>query len=218
MAKGHCIISFGQEEWRPVLGCPGYEISRTGRIKTCRSINGRGPLKNEWREIHPFLSYGYRRVNLPGRIHASLAVLLLEAFVGPRPPGMLARHLNDIHDDNRLENLAWGTDADNKQDAIRNGRTGKGKKRGPRPPEVRLKISEAHKGKKLSAEHRYKIGIGGRGKKRSEESRRRMSLAQMGNKKFLGHRHTEETRLKMSLAQKSRKKSQQFREEKGLSQ
>ncbi len=42
--------------------------------------------------------------------------LVLTTFVGPRPDGMLVRHLNDIPTDNRLENLAWGTKSENQQD------------------------------------------------------------------------------------------------------
>lgn len=51
------------------------------------------------------------------RIHH--AVLL--AFVGKRPEGAEARHLNDEPDDNRSENLVWGTRRENMADRIRNG-------------------------------------------------------------------------------------------------
>lgn len=46
---------------------------------------------------------------------------MLEAFVGPRPHGQLGRHLDDDRDNNTLANLAWGTPAQNSQDAIDNG-------------------------------------------------------------------------------------------------
>lgn len=47
--------------------------------------------------------------------------LVLEAFVGPRPEGMVACHWNDISDDNRVENLRWATPQENRMDTIRNG-------------------------------------------------------------------------------------------------
>ena len=47
--------------------------------------------------------------------------LVLEAFVGPRPEGMVARHLNGDPGDNRLENLAWGTQSENNYDKVRHG-------------------------------------------------------------------------------------------------
>lgn len=48
--------------------------------------------------------------------------LVLEAFVGPRPEGLLALHRNDDCRDNRVENLYWGTRTDNQHDRVRNGR------------------------------------------------------------------------------------------------
>jgi hypothetical protein len=47
--------------------------------------------------------------------------LVLEAFVGPRPPGMQCRHINGDSLDNRLENLAWGTASEDNYDRVRNG-------------------------------------------------------------------------------------------------
>jgi len=52
-----------------------------------------------------------------GRIH----VLVLLAFVGPRPEGQQARHLNGNATDNRRVNLAWGTPKQNTADSIRHG-------------------------------------------------------------------------------------------------
>jgi hypothetical protein len=57
----------------------------------------------------------------PGRVRYRVSVLVLTVFAGPRPPGQVARHLNDNSLDDRLSNLAWGTHAENVADAIRNG-------------------------------------------------------------------------------------------------
>ena len=46
--------------------------------------------------------------------------VILETFVGPAPEGAVARHLNDVRTDNRLENLAWGTQQENVDDMLRN--------------------------------------------------------------------------------------------------
>jgi hypothetical protein len=48
--------------------------------------------------------------------------LVLEAFVGPCPPGCVGCHANDDPSDNRLENLRWDTHKANSADAVRNGR------------------------------------------------------------------------------------------------
>lgn len=47
--------------------------------------------------------------------------LVLETFVGPRPPGAETRHLNGNPSDNRVSNLAWGTAWENSNDKIAHG-------------------------------------------------------------------------------------------------
>jgi hypothetical protein len=99
------------EEWRAVPGVEQYLVSSEGRV--ARLMKTDPP------------SSRYVRINVRdavGRLKAHLAhVWVLEAFVGPRPPGALARHLNDVKDDNRLENLEWGTPVQNIEDAFTNG-------------------------------------------------------------------------------------------------
>lgn len=53
--------------------------------------------------------------------------LVLEAFVGPCPEGMETLHRNDSPGDNRLENLRWGTHAENIEDMKRNGNFNSGR-------------------------------------------------------------------------------------------
>lgn len=77
-------------------------------------------------------SGGYLATRLPhddGTVK-SVAVhrLVLAAFRGIRLPGMVARHLNGNQLDNRLENLAWGTQKENVDDAKRHGTASKGEK------------------------------------------------------------------------------------------
>lgn len=47
-------------------------------------------------------------------------ILVLEAFVGPRPEGHWGLHRNDVPDDNRVENLYWGTPGQNGADSVAN--------------------------------------------------------------------------------------------------
>ena len=71
--------------------------------------------------------YGYKRVSLQTkdgkmkkcRIH----ILKAKAFLfSPNPLNYnVVRHLNDIKTDNRLINLAWGSQSNNVRDSIRNG-------------------------------------------------------------------------------------------------
>jgi hypothetical protein len=99
------------EEWRAVPGVEQYLVSSEGRVARLMKTNPP--------------SRRYVRINVrdvAGKIRCYLAhVWVLEAFRGPRPKGTVARHLNDVKDDNRLENLQWGTQLENVQDAIING-------------------------------------------------------------------------------------------------
>jgi hypothetical protein len=49
-------------------------------------------------------------------------ILVLEAFVGPRPDGAYGLHWDDDPSNNRVENLRWGTPSENMYDKVRNGR------------------------------------------------------------------------------------------------
>jgi hypothetical protein len=50
----------------------------------------------------------------------SVASLVLEAFVGPRPYGMLSLHFDDNPKNNSAKNLRWGSPRDNALDHQRN--------------------------------------------------------------------------------------------------
>jgi hypothetical protein len=66
----------------------------------------------------------YRRVTLrtPGTAKGwTVHALVLLAHTGPRPEGMVVRHLNGDPADNRLANLAYGTYVENQADAVRHG-------------------------------------------------------------------------------------------------
>lgn len=119
MADGQDDGGAMREEWRPVVGYEGrYEVSNDGRVRSfARSRYGR--------ELAPFDVHGYRRIRLRGAdgrvVQVGVHRLVLMAF-DRRPVGEeQARHLNDNKADNRIENLAWGSQADNWGDRKRNG-------------------------------------------------------------------------------------------------
>lgn len=116
------------EEWRTIPDWEGfYEASSLGRI---RSVTREVP--NRWgtltprtgKLVQPFpSSTGYDRVALyrdGQQTRRSVHSLVLLAFVGPYPPGLEIRHLNDVKTDNRLCNLQYGTRSDNNYDRVRN--------------------------------------------------------------------------------------------------
>jgi hypothetical protein len=71
-----------------------------------------------------FVGYRYANLYRDGKMrHTSVHTIVLEAFVGPRPDGLVARHgplkYEDGTPDNRLSNLEWGTPSENAMDRLR---------------------------------------------------------------------------------------------------
>lgn len=60
-----------------------------------------------------------------GAIQKRVHRLVLEAFVGPCPPGLVGCHKDDDKDNNQLVNLEWNTQKVNIQQARTNGKNPK---------------------------------------------------------------------------------------------
>lgn len=107
--------------YKPMPGFPDYRAGDDGSIWTIWYHGRRYP--GVWRRKKLSINrWGYNFVKLsrdkkahPMYVHR----LILEAFVGRRPPGMEARHLNGVPTDNRLANLCWGTHSENEADKAR---------------------------------------------------------------------------------------------------
>lgn len=108
------------EQWRTVAGWPDYEVSNLGRVRSLKY--GRTRLLKGY-----ISSHGYPTVGLctPSRHRTpykrSIHVLVMEAFVGPRPEGLVIRHLDGDGMNNNLSNLAYGTPSENQFDQVAHG-------------------------------------------------------------------------------------------------
>jgi hypothetical protein len=116
---------------------PNYQIGTDGSIwsrimRTRHRIKNTKEIRGDWRRLQsvPHVT-GYRVVSLykdhkarSFRVHK----LVMEAFVGPCPENMECRHLNGDREDNRLDNLCWGTAVENWADRISHGMDQKGEK------------------------------------------------------------------------------------------
>lgn len=107
------------EQWKPVPGFNGYEVSNLGNVRSNkrgkpRTLKpGKSGTNGEYRSV--YLSRDNKVY--PRLIHR----LVLEVFVSPCPDGMESRHFNGNASDNRLENLEWATHMDNMQDKVAHG-------------------------------------------------------------------------------------------------
>ena len=108
-----------------------YQVSNTGIVRRLKHWVANSGLQNATGYFVPEMilkqqldTKGYYQVSLSkeGKVKAwSVHRLVMLAFVGELPAGMETRHLNSDKLDNRLENLAYGTKAENMQDAVKVG-------------------------------------------------------------------------------------------------
>lgn len=113
------------ESERRLIACaPGYSVSADGRVfnnKTGREL------------ACPIAAHGYRRACLSvasKKIHRTVHSLVLEAFVGPRPQGLEAAHLDGNQTNNNAANLAWLPRKENLSHKIVHGTHQRGERHG----------------------------------------------------------------------------------------
>lgn len=117
------------EKWAPMPGYEGrYEISDRGRVRSVgrwcpHPFGGRRWVKPCIRSLGVGRG-GYLIVVLHRDGHRRtryVAQLVMEAFVGPRPPGMEVCHKNGRRTDNQLQNLRYDTPSGNQRDSVEQG-------------------------------------------------------------------------------------------------
>ncbi len=102
---------------KPIPGFEGlYEATDDGRIWSTRK-GGRWLKSHVNRDGHLELSLYKGGTQYTFRVHNLVAL----TFLGPRPEGLLVRHLNGKGADNRATNLKYGTHSENVQDCLRHG-------------------------------------------------------------------------------------------------
>lgn len=122
------------EEWRPVVGFPGYEVSNLAGVRSRLPSRRHGAKTSvpHVTMVHASKKDGYVRVPLirDGKKHSRyLHRMVLEAFVGPCPPGWEGCHDDGVRANCVLGNLCWGTKKRNAADRDRHGRTPRGEQK-----------------------------------------------------------------------------------------
>ena len=137
---------------KKALRVPGYKRLRVERSGVVWLFH---PRKRVWGVLkpHPHIYSRHSIVRVrdaANRIkYRGVHQLVLLTFVGPCPPGMECRHLDDNPSNNNLENLCWGTRKQNMKDRVLNGIAIRGSQR------VESKLTESQV---LEARRRYKSG------------------------------------------------------------
>lgn len=137
---------------RSIPGREGYFADADGNIYSLWVNKGQHGLvmNTEFKRLsfskntsgHLMVSFGRDEKRFVHRI-------IYETFVGKLEDGMVIRHLNDIPNDNRVCNLAQGTQKENMNDALLNGRL---KTKLNREDALRIRSLKGYKRRKEVAE------------------------------------------------------------------
>lgn len=129
------------EEWRPIQGYPGYEVSQLGQVRSLERLvwisekpqqpphfrRYPGKTLNQWLQgSAKDKAAKYCCVQIAGRT-LGVHVLVCDAFVGPAPTARhQVAHWNGNTHDNTWTNLRWATTRENAMDKNRHGTMLKG--------------------------------------------------------------------------------------------
>mgnify|MGYP002780477625 CR=1 FL=1 len=121
-------------EYRDCPNHPGYRVGSDGSVWSCWTAAGRykaATMSGVWKQKKATVARnGYCVTRVKGVLHY-VHTLVLEAFVGPCPPGMECRHFPDRDPtNNNLTNLSWGTRSRNQRDRNAHGTDNRGSKHG----------------------------------------------------------------------------------------
>ena len=131
LTKEGLAMKATREVWKPIPGYEGaYEASSFGRIRSLdrtiiecsgreRRLSGRVLIASEGDKRYLLVSLNSKTK----RVHR----LVLAAFEGEQPD-LQVRHLDGDPQNNRIENLVYGTNAENMQDCLAHGTHGQASK------------------------------------------------------------------------------------------
>ncbi len=117
-------------EYRVVPEHDGYIAGNDGSVWSCWHYLSRPyyrhEISNQWKQLKGIpIRHGRKRVTLRNAVGGYRVVFIshvvLEAFVGPRPLGLICCHEDDDCTNDKLSNIRWGTEESNIADRQRNG-------------------------------------------------------------------------------------------------
>lgn len=119
--------------YKPVEGFPNYCVGSNGTVWSCRVSGPKNRRKERWSRLTGDANNPNKQLRVTlycngRRTRAMVHHLVLEAFIGPRPPQLQGLHGNGYPPDNAVDNLRWGTPKENMEDRDRHGRTARGER------------------------------------------------------------------------------------------
>lgn len=118
------------EQWKDIPGYEGrYQVSDHGRVRSLERVLQDGRLwPSRIMKGSPAGKAGHLAVHLrsPERSeYRYIHHLVIEAFAGPRPTGLVAKHADGVTLNNSAKNLEYGTQASNCEDRYRHAGRGR---------------------------------------------------------------------------------------------
>jgi hypothetical protein len=107
---------------RIIPDLPGLVIADTGQVQ--------GPSR-KWLRLFPKGDREYLHFNLYRErrwLQFPVHFVVCRAFHGPRPEGLVVRHLDGNSHNNHADNLSWGTQLENEADKVLHGTIVRGEK------------------------------------------------------------------------------------------
>jgi len=101
------------ERWAGIPAFPGYEVSDLGRVRHGEKMLKATPTHDGYLRVSFWTDKGARKV----AVHKLVAA----AFLGPCPDGHVVRHRNGVNNENRADNLRYGTQQENEADKTLHG-------------------------------------------------------------------------------------------------
>lgn len=98
------------EEWKVIEEFPDYEVSNLGRVMSHKSHRILKGSRDD--DGYPFVELSRSGRTKQIKTH----VLVLTAFSGPRPLGMVSGHVDGSKSNNVIRNLSWITPKKNAED------------------------------------------------------------------------------------------------------
>lgn len=138
--------------WRQVEGSEHYLVSNTGLVKRAQCGSQGTPLKpmmvGAKGNKYPAVCLCAGPVQKVVKVH----VLVLKTFVCDRPPGAIACHIDGDRTNNNVNNLYWGSWADNARDRVRHNKHANQRLTNAQTLEIRARRDAGERGVDLAAE------------------------------------------------------------------
>ena len=104
-----------KEEWKVIPDFPRYQISNFGRVRGIR-VTYLKWLYSPLGGGYPFVDLRAGKMDANGKYIRRLSlihILVAEAFLGPRPSGMVVHHKDGDRNNPRVDNLEYVTPTEN---------------------------------------------------------------------------------------------------------